>query len=480
MIESPLLTHLKGYVGGQWLGADSAETLAVSNPADGAHLADVPKMGRTETLRAIDAAAAALDQRASLEQRARWLHQIAQALHAQRVEIGRILTLEHGKPLKEAQGEVDYAAGFFRFCAEHVDRLGPRTLGEQPRNCRWDIHYRPAGVVGLITPWNFPIGMIAKKLSAALAADCACLIKPSAKTPLTMIALFSLLERELDLPAGKVNMVIGSARPITDALFEHPAVRVISFTGSTEIGRELIRKSADGIKRLTLELGGNAPYIVFDDANLEQAADNLIANKFRGGGQTCVCANRILVQREVAEAFAAQVAQRVQRMRVGNGLEEGTDLGPLIDDNAVAKVRRHVEDALGKGARTLAGGNAGAASGNYYPPTVLTDVPKDALCNREETFGPLVPIATFQDEAEAVRIANDTEYGLAAYVFSGDLERARRVAERLHFGHVGLNTGTGPTPEAPFGGMKQSGYGREGGFEGLFEFTEAQTLPYPE
>ncbi|MDN5849731.1 MAG: NAD-dependent succinate-semialdehyde dehydrogenase [Nitrococcus sp.] len=480
MIESPLLTHLKGYIGGQWLGADSAETLAVSNPADGAHLADVPKMGRVETLRAIDAAAAALDQRASLEQRARWLQQIAKALRAQREEMGRILTMEHGKPLKEAQSEVDYAAGFFRFCAEHVDRLGPRTLEERPRNCSWDIHYRPAGVVGLITPWNFPIGMIAKKLSAALAADCACLIKPSAKTPLTMIALFSLLERELDLPAGKVNLVTGSAAPITDALFEHPAVRLISFTGSTEIGRELIRKSAEGIKRLTLELGGNAPYIVFDDANLEQAADNLIANKFRGGGQTCVCANRILVQGEVAESFAEQVAQRVRRMRVGNGLEEGTDLGPLIDDNAVAKVRRHVEDALSKGARRLAGGNAGAASGNYYPPTVLIDVPKDALCNREETFGPLVPIATFQDEAEAVRIANDTEYGLAAYVFSGDLERARRVAEQLHFGHVGLNTGTGPTPEAPFGGMKQSGYGREGGYEGLYEFTEAQTLPHPE
>lgn len=480
MIESPLLTHLMGYIGGKWVAADSGETLSVSNPADGTHLAAVPKMGRAETLRAIEAADATLGERADLDQRAHWLQQIAQALHAQREEIGRILTMEHGKPWKEAQAEVDYSAGFFRFCAHNVDRLAPRTLEERPRNCRWSVHYRPAGVVGLITPWNFPIGMVAKKLSAALAADCTCLIKPSAKTPLTMIALFNLLERELDLPAGKVNLVMGPARAITDALFEHPAVRLISFTGSTEIGRELIRKSADGIKRLTLELGGNAPYIVFEDADLEQAADNLIANKFRGGGQTCVCANRIFVHHKVAESFAEKVVQRVQQMRVGNGLEEGTELGPLIDENAVAKVRRHVEDALSKGARRLAGGDTSALSGTYYPPTVLIDVPRDALCNREETFGPLVPIATFQDEAEIVRIANDTEYGLAAYVFSGDLERARRVAGRLRFGHVGLNTGTGPTPEAPFGGMKQSGYGREGGIEGLHEFTEAQTLPSAE
>lgn len=480
MIESPLLTHFMGYIGGQWSAADSGKTLAVSNPADGAHLADVPKMDRAETMRAIDAAEAALGGRANLEQRGRWLERIAQALHAQRKEIGRILTLEHGKPWQEAQGEVDYAAGFFRFCADHVDRLGSRTLEERPRNCRWSVHHRPAGVVGLVTPWNFPIAMIAKKLSAALAADCTCLIKPSAKTPLTMMALFSVLEQELDLPAGKVNLVTGSAGPITDTLFEHPAVRVISFTGSTAIGRELIRKSADGIKRLTLELGGNAPCIVFEDADLEQAADGLIANKFRGSGQTCVCANRVLVHRAVAEAFAEKVTQRVQRMRVGNGLEEGTELGPLIDDNAVAKVQRHVEDALNKGARRLAGGEASALSGTFYPPTVLIDVPKDALCNREETFGPLVPIATFQDEAEVIRNANDTEYGLAAYVFSGDLARARRVAEQLHFGHVGLNTGTGPTPEAPFGGMQQSGYGREGGIEGLYEFTEVQTLPYVE
>ncbi len=477
MIESPLLTHRMGFIGGKWTDAESGESLPVSNPANGTHLADIPKMGRAETFRAIEAAATALGERADLERRAHWLQQIAQTLHAQRKELGRILTLEHGKPWQEAQAEVDYAAGFFRFCADHIDQLGPRTLQEQPRNCRWTIHYRPAGVVGLVTPWNFPIGMIAKKLSAALAADCACIIKPSAKTPLTMIALFSLLEQKLDLPAGKVNLVTGSAGPITDALFEHASVRVISFTGSTEVGRELIRKSADGIKRLTLELGGNAPYIVFEDADLEQAADNLIANKFRGGGQTCVCANRIFVHRSVAESFADKVVQRVQHLRVGNGLDEGTDLGPLIDGNAVAKVRRHVEDALGKGARRLVGGDTSALSGTYYPPTVLIEVPKDAICNREETFGPLVPIVTFQDEAEVVQLANDTEYGLAAYIFCGDSKRGQRVAERLHFGHVGLNTGTGPTPEAPFGGMQHSGYGREGGLEGLYEFTEVQTIP---
>lgn len=477
MIESPLLPHYMGYIAGKWVAADHGATFTVTNPADRSLLAEIPRMGRNETRRAIEAANRALEWPSAVEQRAHWLLKIDRLLREHREEIGRILTLEHGKPWKEAQGEVDYAAGFFRFCGEHVDRLGPRTLYERPRNCRWTVLHQPAGVVGLITPWNFPIGMIAKKLSSALAADCTCIIKPSAKTPLTMIALFTLLERELDLPEGKVNLVTGPAAPITDCLFEHPALRVISFTGSTEVGRELIRKSANGIKRLTLELGGNAPYIVFADADLEQAAENLIANKFRGGGQTCVCANRIYVQREVAEAFADRVTERVRRMRVGNGLEEGIDLGPLIDENAVAKVRTHVDDAVGKGARKLVGGDTSALSGTFYPPTVLIDVPRDALCVREETFGPLVPIITFADEIEVVQLANETQYGLAAYVFSGDRERGLRVAERLHFGHVGLNTGTGPTPEAPFGGMKESGYGREGGLEGLYEFAETQTIP---
>ncbi|MBY5267807.1 NAD-dependent succinate-semialdehyde dehydrogenase [Spiribacter salinus] len=477
MIESPLLPALGGYINGQWVMADSGKTLPVTNPVDNGHLADVASMGGAETERAIAAAEAAFEQPADLDQRRLWLEAIADALTTHREEIGRILCMEHGKPLAEATGEADYAAGFFRYAAKNVHALAPRTLEEHPRDCTWTVHHRPAGVVGLVTPWNFPIGMIAKKLSAAIAADCPSVIKPSSKTPLTMIALFALLDREVGLPAGKVNLVMGSSAPISQALFDAPSVRVISFTGSTEIGRELIRQAAPGIKRLTLELGGNAPYIIFDDADLDHAADQLMVNKFRGGGQTCVCANRIFVQAGVAEAFAEKLAERVNGLVVGDGMKPGTQLGPLIDENAVAKVTRHVDDAVARGAREMARADAEGLPGTFYPPTVLLDVPSDAACYREETFGPLVPLITFADEPEVVRMANDTDFGLAAYVFTADQGRGQRVIERLRFGHAALNTGTGPTPEAPFGGMKQSGYGREGGLEGLFEFTEAQTVP---
>ncbi len=477
MIDSPLLPSLGGYINGEWQMADQGHTLTVTNPVDNAPLAAVAAMGADETRRATEAAERALEQPATLDQRRQWLNAIADALTRHREEIGRILCLEHGKPLAEAQGEADYAAGFFRYAANHIDALASQTLDEQPRNCEWHVHYRPAGVVGLITPWNFPIGMIAKKLSSAIAADCASVVKPSSKTPLTMIALFTLLDREVGLPAGKANLVLGGAGPITDALFDTPAVRVISFTGSTEVGRRLIEQSAPGIKRLTLELGGNAPYIVFADADLDHAADQLIGNKFRGGGQTCVCANRIFVQREVAAAFADKLAERVQALTVGDGMAADTRLGPLIDENAVAKVQRHVSDALDRGARTIYQGDASGLPGTFYPPTVLLDVPSDAACYREETFGPLVPLISFDDEAQAVAMANDTDFGLAAYVFTADQARGHQVIARLRFGHAALNTGSGPTPEAPFGGMKQSGFGREGGLEGLFEFTEVQTVP---
>lgn len=478
MIESPLLAHLQGYIDGGWTGTGAG--IAVHNPATGERLAEVPAMGAEDVVRAIESAEAALARPASLEQRRDWLLRIAQVLVDNKREIGRILTLEHGKPWTEAEGEVDYAAGFFRYCGEHVQMLRSHTLEEKPRGCTWTVHYRPAGVAGLITPWNFPIGMIAKKLSAALAADCASVIKPSSKTPLTMIALFHLLDRELDLPPGKVNLVMGPAGPISDALLEHPAVRVISFTGSTEVGKELIRKSAPQVKRLTLELGGNAPFIVFPDADLDRAADNLLLNKFRGGGQTCVCSNRVFVHRDIAGEFAAKLAERAGRLKVGNGLEEGTDIGPLIDRKGYEKVRHHLLDALEKGAERVAGEDPGEwrdDRGPFFPPTVLRGVTPGMACSMEETFGPLVPIMEFEEEAEAVRLANDTEFGLAAYVFTADNARAERVIAGLRFAHVGHNTGTGPTPEAPFGGMKQSGFGREGGREGLFEFVEPQTVP---
>jgi len=482
MLESPLLKSVSGYIDGTWVTADDGNTIEVHNPATGELLAEVPDFGPVEAERAVDAASRAFERRASLEERKGWLESIASALLENKVEIGRILTSEHGKPWKEAQGEVEYAAGFFRFCAENISVLAPRTLEEKPKGCSWTVHQRPAGVAALLTPWNFPIGMIAKKLSAALAADCPSIIKPSLKTPLTMIALFTLLDEKLDLPPGKVNLVLGKPKPIGDLLLEHPAVKILSFTGSTQVGKYLIEKSADQVKRLTLELGGNAPFIIFDDADLDSAADHLVANKFRGGGQTCVCANRVFVHRQVLDAFSAKLVERVEAMKMGDGMKEDTDIGPLIDRSGFDKVRKHVDDAVEHGAEVLAGGNPEPPSrdhGFFHPPTVLRGVTEQMVCTKEETFGPLVPLMSFESEGEVIERANDTEFGLAAYLFTADADRANRVIERLEFGHVGYNTGTGPTPEAPFGGMKHSGYGREGGIEGLHDFIEPQTVPTP-
>ncbi len=481
MLESPFLTSLAGYIGGAWTSARDGAQLSVHNPADGSLLAQVPAMGATETEQAITAAATSLQRPAPLMQRRQWLHKIAEVLHRERREIGRIITHEHGKPWPEAQGEVDYAAGFFAYAAEHLEVLEPRRLPEQPQHCEWMVHHRPAGVVGLITPWNFPIAMLAKKLSAALAADCGCIVKPSSKTPLTTLALFHLLDQEVKLPAGKANLVIGPAGPISQVLCKHPQVSVISFTGSTAVGKQLIRDTADQVKRLTLELGGNAPLLVFADADLDHATDQLIANKFRGSGQTCVCANRVYVQTTIAEDFAERVAARVRKLKVGPGMDEGVDLGPLIDRAGFEKVHRHLQDALAKGAQCLAGGNVQPPSTDYgwfFPPTVLKHVTEDMACLHEETFGPLIPIVGFSDEEEAIAKANSTEYGLAGYFFTADSNRAQRLTAALRFGHIGWNTATGPTPEAPFGGVKQSGYGREGGIEGLYEFTETQTVPH--
>ena len=480
MLDSPLLKRCQGYINGQWLDADGGKTLTVYNPVDGDALAQVPGMGPEETTRAVEAARNALKSPASLAKRREWLQNIVKALEANREELGRILCMEHGKPWKEASGEVDYAAGFFRYCADNLEALEPRHLDEKPRNCSWTVHYRPAGVVALVTPWNFPIGMIAKKLSAAIAADCTSVIKPSSKTPLTMVALFTLLDEALDMPPGKVNLVTGSAGPIGDTLCDHPDVRVLSFTGSTEVGRELIERSAPQVKKLTLELGGNAPYIVFQDADLDAAADNLIGNKFRGGGQTCVCANRVMVHESVAADFAERLKARASKLKVGDGLESDTDIGPLIDRNGYEKVRRHLSDAIEKGAKLVMGDVPPSLEndwGGFFPPTIVLGVTPQMACWKEETFGPLVPIATFGDDDQAIDMANQTEFGLASYIFTADDQRAQKVIAALEFAHVGYNTGSGPTPEAPFGGMKQSGYGREGGIEGLFEFVEPQTVP---
>lgn len=481
MIESPLLKHLSGYSGGQWQERAGDQSFEVFNPANGEVIARVAAMGADEVATAIRSGVSALrlSQPYSIEARQRWLEEIRDALSAHRDELGRILCSEHGKPLPEACGEVDYAAGFFDYCARHIGALESHALAERPRGCSWTVHYRPVGVVGLITPWNFPIGMIAKKLSAALAAGCPSVIKPASETPLTMIALFTLLDEHTSLPPGMVNLVMGKASMIGQVLCESPDVPMLSFTGSTEVGRRLLVDTALQVKKLALELGGNAPFIVFDDADLEAAADNLMANKFRGGGQTCVCANRIFVHASVMARFSELLAQRVSALTVGNGMTEGVDIGPLINQAGFDKVRRHVSDVLALGGTLVTGPDPGSLdnAGLFYPPTVMSGVTRDMACFREETFGPLVPLVAFETEDEVVAAGNDTEFGLAAYVFSSDSERAQRVAAGLRFGHVGWNTGTGPTPEAPFGGMKASGIGREGGLEGLFEFVEPQTVP---
>ena len=480
MIESPLLQNITGYAGGQWQQA-AVDTFDVDNPATGAVIAKVPFVTEQQVQDAIAAAKKAekLTEPYPLETRRKWLTDIRDALTANRAEMGRILCLEHGKPLNEAQGEVDYAAGFFDYCAKNIEVLSPRNLDAKPKDCSWTVHFRPVGVVGLITPWNFPIGMIAKKLSAALAAGCPSVIKPASATPLTMVALFTLMDKYVDLPAGMVNLVMGKASMIGKALSESPDVPMLSFTGSTEVGCQLIKDTADSVKKLALELGGNAPFIVFDDADLDAAVDNLLANKFRGSGQTCVCANRIFAHEKIVDSFSQKLAARVNKMTVGDGINGDVDLGPLINRAGFNKVKRHLADALEQGATLVAGKKPSELNDDdlFFPPTVITGVTPQMCCSREETFGPLVPVASFSDENEVIAAGNDTEFGLASYVFTADVKRAQRVAAGLRFGHVGWNTGTGPTPEAPFGGMKMSGTGREGGEEGLFEFTEAQTVP---
>ncbi len=480
MIESPLLKNRKGYIGGQWK-ASGNQTFDVYNPATRQVIATVPSMPAEDVHAAIEAGQSALKltEPYAIETRRQWLEGIRDALKDNREEIGRILCMEHGKPLNEAQGEVDYAAGFFDYYSKTIGELNSHELEEKPKDCTWTIHHRPVGVVGLITPWNFPIGMIAKKLAAALAAGCPSVIKPASETPLTMIALFAVIDEQVDLPEGMVNLVMGKASVIGKVLCDHDEVSMISFTGSTEVGRKLITDTVDRVKKLALELGGNAPYIVFEDADLDKAADNLIANKFRGGGQTCVCANRIFVHEKVMDSFSEKLAERVNRMTVGDGINGDVDIGPLINQAGFNKVRDHLADALEKGATLVAGTRPEdlPADKLFFPPTVITGVHRDMACFREETFGPLVPMVSFSSEEEVIAAGNDTEFGLASYFFTNDEARARRMAGALRFGHAGWNTGTGPTPEAPFGGMKASGIGREGGIEGLFEFVEPQAVP---
>lgn len=481
MLNSHLLPYLAGYINGQWSAADSSQRQDVFNPATGEKLADVPAMGVAETRRAISAASHARRTVPGIEARRKWLEITRDALLAEKSEIGRILCLEQGKPWKEAQGEVEYAASFFDYYAHTMEAgLAPERNPERIKGCTWTVYKRPVGVVGLITPWNFPIAMIAKKIAPALAAGCPVVIKPAPDTPLTMVALFQILAEKAGLPKGMVNLVMGDAAQIGGELMASRDVAMVSFTGSTAVGRLLMQQAAGSVKRLGLELGGNAPFIVLDDADLDAAADGLMINKFRGAGQTCVCANRVYVQATVYEAFAKKVVERVKQLKVGNGMSEGIDIGPLINAQGFAKVKGHLIDALDKGASLLTGKHPDeldAAKGLFFTPAVIGRVTDDMRCCHEETFGPVVPLIRFDDDDEAVRRANDTEFGLAAYVFGRDSARAQHLISQLHFGHCGYNTGTGPAAIAPFGGMLSSGLGREGGEAGLLEYVELQTVP---
>jgi len=464
-------------IDGEWVTADDDASFAVNDPATGETLARVPRMGTAETARAIDAAHRALpDWRArTAKERAALLRRWFDLITAHTEELALIMTREQGKPLAEAKGEIGYAASFVEWFGEEAKRVYGDTIPSPGADKRLFVIKQPVGVCALITPWNFPAAMITRKAAPALAAGCTVVAKPASQTPLTALALADLALRA-GIPAGVLNMVTGPAGAIGTEFTGNPKVAKLSFTGSTEIGRQLMAACAPTIKKLSLELGGNAPFIVFDDADLDAAVDGALASKYRNSGQTCVCANRLLVQAGVYEAFVERLAERSARMPVGNGLEAGVVQGPLIDDKAVAKVERHIADALAKGGRLVTGGKRHALGGNFFEPTVLADATPEMLCAHEETFGPFAPVFRFETEAEAIRLANDTEFGLAAYFFARDVGRCMRVGEALEYGMIGVNTGLVSNEVAPFGGIKQSGLGREGSKYGIEEYLEIKYL----
>ncbi|GEK47455.1 NAD-dependent succinate-semialdehyde dehydrogenase [Bisbaumannia pacifica] len=466
------------YIDGSWVAADSGEQIAVINPATGEQIGQVPRLGRGETERAIEAAEAAFPAWRALTalERADILMKWHDLMLEHQDELAWIMTLEQGKPLAEAAGEIAYAASFLRWFAEQARRVSGETLPAAKPNQRILVTKQPVGVVGAITPWNFPAAMITRKAGAALGAGCPIVIKPASQTPFSATAL-ALLAEWAGVPRGVFNVVPGKASEIAAALTESPAVRKITFTGSTEVGRTLMAQASRHIQKLSLELGGNAPFIVFEDADLDAAVEGAMAAKFRNAGQTCVCTNRFLVQTSVINAFCEKLAAAMNsELRVGNGAEAGVNIGPLIDDKAVAKVSEHVHDAVDKGAELLLGGNPHPLGGNFFTPTLINFASAEMTVASEETFGPLAAVFPFEDEEDAVAQANDTEYGLAAYFYSRDLSRVWRVAEALEYGMVGINTGLISNASAPFGGVKASGLGREGGHQGMEEFLETKYL----
>lgn len=462
------------FIDGAWTGAGS---IPVTDPASGETLRHVPDLGVDETRAAIAAAEAAMPAwRAKLAaERSRLLRRWFDLVMQHQDDLAIILTREQGKPLAEAKGEIAYAASFIEWFAEEAKRVYGETIPAHRTDSRIVVIRQPVGVVAAITPWNFPAAMVTRKAAPALAAGCTMVLKPATQTPLTALALAALAERA-GIPAGVFNVVTGSSRTIGSELTGHPAVRKLSFTGSTEVGKTLMAQCAPTMKKLSMELGGNAPFIVFDDADLDAAVEGAIASKYRNSGQTCVCVNRILVQRGVADAFEAKLAAAVTALQVGPGIAAGTTQGPLIDEKAVEKVEEHIADALTKGGRVVAGGKRHPLGHSFFEPTVIGGATADMMLAKEETFGPLAPLFVFDTEDEALALANDTEVGLAGYFYTRDLSRAWRVGEALEVGMVGINTGLISTEVAPFGGIKESGMGREGSRHGIEDYLEIKYL----
>jgi succinate-semialdehyde dehydrogenase/glutarate-semialdehyde dehydrogenase len=476
-IQNQALLRSTVFFGGKWVAADSGASIAVRDPASGSLLVEVPNCGAAETQRAIAAAEAALPawRAHTAKQRSQVLQRWFALINQNAEDLAQLITAECGKPLTEARGEVTYGASFVEWFAEEGKRVYGETIPTTVVDKRLVVIKQAIGVCAAITPWNFPLAMITRKVAPALAAGCTVVVKPAEQTPLTALAL-AVLAEEAGFPAGVFNVVTGDPVKIGGELTASPIVRKLSFTGSTEVGRLLMAQCAPTIKKLSLELGGNAPFIVFDDADVDAAVNGALIAKYRNTGQTCVCANRVLVQSGVYEEFARKLSARVGELKVGAGIDEDVAQGPLIDDSGLAKVEAHVADALAKGARVLCGGARHPRGGNFYQPTVLADVTSAMRVAREETFGPVAPLFRFETEAEAVAMANATEFGLAAYFYSRDVARCWRVGEALEYGMVGVNTGLISNEVAPFGGIKQSGIGREGSKYGIEDYLEIKYL----
>jgi len=470
-LKDPSLLRQQAFVGGAWCDADDGQTIAVINPANGETVASVPHMGAAETKRAIDAANAAWPawRKLPAKERAAILRRWSDLMLENADDLALLMTLEQGKPLAEAKGEVAYAASYFEWFGEEAKRVAGETLASPWPDKRIVVTKEPIGVCAAITPWNFPAAMITRKVAPALAAGCPIVLKPAELTPLSALALAVLAERA-GVPKGVFSVVIGDSKAIGGEMTGNPLVRKLSFTGSTAVGRLLMEQCAPTVKKISLELGGNAPFIVFDDADLDAAVEGAIASKFRNAGQTCVCANRLYVQDGVYDEFARKLAVAVGELKVGDGREEGVTQGPLIEEKAVRKIEQHIEDAQAKGAKLLLGGKRHALGHSFFEPTVLTDVTSEMLVAHEETFGPLAPLFRFKTEDEVIAMANDTEFGLASYFYARDIGRVWRVAEAIESGMVGVNTGIISTEVAPFGGVKQSGLGREGSTYGMDDY----------